>query len=281
MELRGPLKAAQLYYLRNVTAGVFGGDAYCTRVACAPNGRARVESSSATKVYAMPDRHASVAVELKAEADATIVWGPHATILQAGSALRQETRVVLHETARVFMAETLVMGRIASGQRFDFASHDSALVVEDGCGGIQFRESYHLEPGPDLEAAMNRLGVLTTVYGLGVSDDSVADGLDRILVARPLVGWSRLPGGCGLIVKALSASLSEGTAIARDALDVFEVSAQGQGLGARRRSNLEGVENRGHEDVVRRGDRQLHQAGQRMRRNQAIEQRLLHPMSAE
>jgi urease accessory protein UreH len=220
LELRGPLTSSKLHYLRNVTAGIFGGDVYRTSLHCTEASTARVESSSATKVYSMPGACATATADLCAEPGSRLVYGPHATILLTGSALRQLTRVRVHDGATVLLAETLVMGRIASGQRFDFASYESSLTVQDACGETRYREAYHLEPGPDLEAAMGGLAVLTTVHALGAS--AQAEALDDLMAARPFAGWSRLPGDCGIVVKALTDTLSEGATVARDCLALFE-----------------------------------------------------------
>ncbi len=221
LELRGPLGASSFYYLRNVTAGVFAGDAYRTTVRCEPGAEARIESSSATKVYSMPSGSADVSVELCAEPSSRLVWGPHATILHTDAALRQTTRVNVQPGAVVLMAETLVMGRIAAGQRFDFRSYETSFEVWGGADDVLYREAYRLEPGPDLEAAMGDLGVLTCVYALGAVDDGAGEQLDALCTTRALTGWSALPNRCGLVVKALTASMSEGTAIARECLAVF------------------------------------------------------------
>ena len=222
LELRGPLAASKLYYLRNVTAGVFAGDAYRSTVHCATGADARVESSSAMKVYSMPEGCADVSVELCAEPGSRLVWGPHATILHTGSALRQTMRVSLHPGATVLMAETLVMGRIAAGQRFDFTAYESDLQIARPGEEPAYREAYRLQPGPDLEAAMGGLGALTCVYALGDYDVALGEKLDALCTAHSLVGWSALPNGCGVIVKALTASLSQGTAIARQCLALCE-----------------------------------------------------------
>ena len=206
------------HLVHRLVAGVFAGDAYRTSVHCEPNGNARVESSSATKVYSMPNGGASTQVELSAEPGSHLVWGPHATILHTGASLRQDTRVTLHEGATVLMADTLVMGRIAAGQRFDFASFASALTVQGICGSVRYTEAYDLHPGENLEAAMGGLGVVTVVYGLGRLRAEAPDRLDELCNARQLTGWSKLPGHCGLVVKALTDSLSQGTAVAREAL---------------------------------------------------------------
>ena len=231
LELRGPLTASRLYYLRNVTAGVFEGDAYRTSLHCAPGAKARVESSSATKVYSMPSGAATTSVDLYAEGGSHLVWGPHATILHTGSSLRQETRVTVHDGARVLMAETLVMGRIAAGQRFDFGSYESSLVVQDGEGKVLYTEACRFSPDEDLKTAMGGLGVLTVVYGLGAIGADAEERVEGLCAGRPLAGWSALPNRCGLVIKALTPSLSSGTSIARESLALLSDERTHDGTG--------------------------------------------------
>ena len=218
LELRGPLTASKLYYLRNVAAGVFEGDTYRTLLHCAAGAQARFESPSATKVYSMPSRGATTSVELCAEGGSRLVWGPHATILHTGSSLRTDTRVTLHVGARVLMAETLVMGRIAAGQRFDFASYGSSLIVQDGRGDVLCREAFSLTPGPGLEAAMGGFGVLTCFYALGAFEPWEVERLPALCAVRPLAGLSALPSQSGYVVKALSETMPEGISLARQCL---------------------------------------------------------------
>jgi urease accessory protein UreH len=215
------LLTPDFYYLRNVTAGVFAGDTYRTALHCDPGASVRVESSSASKVYSMPSGCAAARTELCAEPGSRLVWGPHATILQAGASLRQSTRVTVHEGALVFLAETLVMGRIAAGQCFDFTSYESSFEVVDGTGSLRYREAYSLEPGPDLVSAMGGLGVLTYVYALGAVDAEASERLQALCASRTLAGCSNLPNRAGLVLKALTASLSAGTAVARAALEAL------------------------------------------------------------
>jgi urease accessory protein len=222
LELRGPLRTPGFYYLRNVTTGVFAGDVYRTRLQAAQGARVRVESSSASKVYAMPSGSAVVEVELRADRGSRFVWGPHATILQEGASLRQSTHVMVQPGATVLLAESLVMGRIAAGQQFDFTAYEATFEVVDGCGETLYREAYRLERGADLEAAMGGLGVLTCVYALGEMDAGALGRIEALCSRWPLAGGGALPNRAGVVVKALTRSLSEGTAIAREALAALE-----------------------------------------------------------
>src|SRR5690606_33003427 len=154
LELRGPLGRPKRYYLRNVTAGVFGGDCYAVEAHCTAGVVARVESSSATKVFRMPAGEAVQRTVLRAEAEARLTWGPHATILHADAALRQETRVVLGPGARVLLAGSVVMGRLAAGECFAFRAFETALQDANEQGWLPCGEAMALRPGAKLIEAI-------------------------------------------------------------------------------------------------------------------------------
>ena len=65
----------------------------------------------------MPEGVATSRVRLRAEASARLVWGSHTTILFGGSEYVAET-VVEVAGGVVIVAETVAMGRLASGEAF-------------------------------------------------------------------------------------------------------------------------------------------------------------------
>lgn len=229
LELRGPLRRGDdtLYYLRNITAGVFAGDVYRTDVQCAPGASARVESSSATKVYSMPEGEAHAEVSLNLAPRSRLVWGPHATILHTDASLHQRTTVTLAPDALLLMAETLVLGRVAAGECFDFRGYEAELRVEAPAGDLLYREAYDLRPDDNLPETMSGLPALTTVYVLGAAPCDAESSLDVVTARRALAGWSRLPNGCGLIAKHLGVSLSQGQAFAMECLKALEHGGDG------------------------------------------------------
>ena len=164
LELRGPFyrDAARSYFLRNVTAGIFAGDAYRIDATAEAGSTVRIASSSATKVHAMPSGHASLEVNLLAEPGSTLVWGPHATILQSDSDLRQGLDVSLASGARVLLAEVLVLGRVARGERCAFRRFESELTVSDGCRML-YEERYVLTPGKPLSEALAGYGAVVSI----------------------------------------------------------------------------------------------------------------------
>jgi len=208
LELRGPFPGAS-YYLRNTTAGVFGGDVYEVDVTSAAGSTVRVASGSATKVYAGNGCQSSLAVRLTVEPGATLLWGPHATIVQAGASYRQATAVSVARGGRALVGEVLVLGRLAYGERFDFQRIESRLTVTLD-GAPVYNEAYSLRPGRDLVASMARRAVLASVHAIGFEATEAAPQLERALAGESLAGWSELPNGAGLVVRGLCDALSAG-----------------------------------------------------------------------
>lgn len=226
LELRGPFLRDNIcsYYLRNVTAGIFAGDAYQVRATAEAGSTVRIGSTSATKVHAMPGGSACSEIHLEAEAGSSLVWGPHTTILQGGSRLRQGLRVTLHPGARVYLAEVLVLGRLARGENSAFSSFESALVVSDR-GRTLYEERYVLTPGRSLATALAGYGVVVSVYALGVTAPEVRTKLrDAVCGSSARAGVSTLPSDGGLLVRGLTPSLSSGLSLGEAALDALLAS---------------------------------------------------------
>ena len=208
LELRGPFAHAS-YYLRNTTAGVFGGDAYEVNVTATAGATVRVAGSSATKVHAGNGCVSSLAVRLAVEPGATLLWGPHATIVQSGASFRQATSIDVAVGGRALLAEVLVLGRTAHGERFEFQRLDSSLRVSLD-GATAYEEAYSLKPGPDLIASMGGRAVLASVYAVGFEAAGASRRLECAQADAALTGWSDLPNRAGLVVRGLHASLSQG-----------------------------------------------------------------------
>jgi urease accessory protein len=210
LELRGPFPEKG-YFLRNMTAGIFGGDTYEVDVTAEAGSTTRITSPSATKVYAANGRTASLFQRLSVRSGAWLVWGPHATIIQAGASLEQRTIVSVAPGGVALLAEVLVLGRLASGERYAFERITSALSVCDAEGGTLYSEAYALSPNDDLATAMAGKGVLTSIFALGCDPTVITSHLETLCVnSYPLAGFSTLPNHAGVIVRMLAGSLSEG-----------------------------------------------------------------------
>jgi urease accessory protein UreH len=221
LDLRRPVAAENRWFLRNVTAGVFGGDSYDVSLTCESGASARVESTSASKVYAMPCEGAASRLHLRAEQEARLVWGPQVTILHANSDYTNQIDVDLAGGV-VVIAETVVMGRLAAGEVFAFRRYEPSLVVRDALSRVLFAERASLIPARTLRDAMGGRGALSTVYALGMhAEAATGERLTCLTQALGLAGWSMLPNGAGIVAKALVETASQGETFARACIDAL------------------------------------------------------------
>lgn len=213
LEMRGPFFETgrwPSYYLRNVTCGVFAGDAYDVTLVAEPGARVDVLSPSATKVHAMPEGTAVSRVLLEALPGSRLAYLPQPTILQAASDYCQETDLVVHQDGRIIYCDVLALGRLASGERLAFRRLQSSLRVRrSGDDALVFCERFTLEPDEMrgcIEAAIGGYSVLITLVVTGVEPPSAE--LARTLPGGPMcwAGVDALPGGGGFIIRALATS---------------------------------------------------------------------------
>jgi urease accessory protein len=101
----------------NISGGVAGGDVLETRVEVGAGARVRVASQAAERVYrALDGVAAEVSTHLRVEAGAELHYLPQETIFFDGFALRRRLDVDLADGAGFLGVESLVFGRLASGE---------------------------------------------------------------------------------------------------------------------------------------------------------------------
>jgi urease accessory protein len=205
-----------LYYLRNVTAGIFGGDRYDVLLRAEAGACVEVASSSVSKAYAARGVPAVTNTRLDALPGARLVYGPHALILQEGASLQVRTVCTVHAGGSVLLAEVLSFGRTARGERLSFATYDYELVVRDAGGTPLFEERYVLQPDEALAASLAGYAAQVCVYALGWDAAMLAAARDAC--GGAFGGASLLPNGAGIVLKALMPSLSAGVALSERAI---------------------------------------------------------------
>lgn len=199
--------------------GVLAGDRYELAVELGPGARATVVAAAATQIYTMPAGEACQRTAIRCAPGAALRWLPGPQILFAGARYSQATQVTLAPGACVVLAEVLVPGRLARGERWAFARYESLLEVVDQGGALLAAERVVLEPARRSPAAAGVMGdaaVVGTLWLLG--------GLDAEACARLICGRGAgasaavLPGACGVALRALGASLAATQASMRDSL---------------------------------------------------------------
>ena len=175
LELRGPFPASipgtpPRYLLRNVTVGILDGDDYAIEVCAAPGTRVAVEPTSAAKVFRSRGGGATLRTRIEVMPGAELRYDSGLLIPHAGAVLRQQTEIVLHESARASWSESLSFGRLSHDERFQFTRIESELRVVDPAGRVRYERCSDLVPQRDraaLESAVGRFGAVGSMVLLG------------------------------------------------------------------------------------------------------------------
>lgn len=101
----------------NTAGGIAGGDRLDITVTVGEGAALAVSSTAAEKVYRALGPPAETGVTLKVDAGASLVWIPQETILFDRARLARSIDVELATDARLLLAEAVVFGRTAMGER--------------------------------------------------------------------------------------------------------------------------------------------------------------------
>ncbi|SCW92772.1 urease accessory protein UreD [Ancylobacter rudongensis] len=187
----------------NTGGGLAGGDAAQSCLHAGRDAQLVVTTQAAEKIYRSDGATSHIAVELTAEAGASLHWLPQATIVFDGARVERSIVAEVAPDARLLLVEPVILGRTARGERLSYGRlHDrwrirrgGRLVYADGLqldGDIAATLDRRATAGgwaafatlllvsPDAES---RLEVVRHALGLGESEqDGMArelpDGLD-------------------------------------------------------------------------------------------------------
>ena len=183
----------------NTGGGLAGGDAAQTCLHAGRGAQLVVTTQAAEKVYRSDGALSRVAVELSVEDGASIDWMPQATIVFDGARLERSIAANIAPQARLLLAEPVILGRTAHGERLSHGLLRDRWRIRRG-GRLVYADGLHLDGdiastldrrataggwaafatlllvAPDAEA---RLEAVRAVLGLSEeAPDGLPDGLD-------------------------------------------------------------------------------------------------------
>lgn len=108
-----------LAYLINSAGGLAGGDEFSNEIVVGKNSALTITSQAAERVYRSLGPPASVVNNIKVEAETSLCWLPHETILFDGASLDRRINIELNASARFLGLEATIFGREASGENIN------------------------------------------------------------------------------------------------------------------------------------------------------------------
>lgn len=119
--------------LINTGGGLTGGDSSQAIIRAAPSAQLVVTTQAAEKVYRSDGALTRIAVDLAAEAGASLAWMPQATIVFDGARMERSIAADVAPDARLLLVEPVILGRTARGERFSYGQlHDSWRIRRGG-----------------------------------------------------------------------------------------------------------------------------------------------------
>lgn len=128
----------------NTAGGIAGGDRHDLELAAGEGTALTATTAAAEKVYRALGPNAEIAVTLSAAAKSKLCWLPQETILFDRSRLARRIDVDLDATASLLMAEAVVFGRAAMGERVEEGVFTDRWRVRRG-GRLIFAETVRLD----------------------------------------------------------------------------------------------------------------------------------------
>ena len=138
-------------FVQSPTGVVTQGDRHEVGIDVGRDALAHVTTGSATKVQSMTHNYAAFDETVTVDPGGHLDYVPEPTILGADARYYRDLSVEVAAGATAVLADVVVPGRLAHGERFDFERYLSRIRVR-GPDGLLFADAAHLAPDPATSA---------------------------------------------------------------------------------------------------------------------------------
>ena len=198
-------------FILSPSGGILQGDRYRMDVELKNNAISHLTTQGATRIYKMESNYATHMVTLNLKDNSYLEFIPEQIIPYKNSRFYQKTNLDIDESSTVIYSETIVPGRIAMGEMFDF---DVCYLKTEGKinGKTKFRDSSLLTPKTQKIQSLTMFDnktILTSVYVLTKKDVTKINDLINELFSQMenlSGGSSLLPNDSGISIRILGNS---------------------------------------------------------------------------
>ena len=201
---------AHLFVL-SPSGGILQGDRYRMDVELKNNAISHITTQGATRIYKMESNFATHLVTLNLRNNSYLEFIPEQLIPYKNSRFYQKTLLDIDDSSTVVYSETIVPGRIAMGEMFDF---DVCYLKTEGVINekTKFRDSSLLLPKEEKIQSFvmfNEKTILTSVYLLTKKSTEKINLMINDMFSKMddiTGGSSKLPNDSGLAIRILGNS---------------------------------------------------------------------------
>ena len=198
-------------FILSPSGGILQGDRYRMDVDLKNNAISHLTTQGATRIYKMESNYATHMVTLNLKDNSYLEFIPEQIIPYKNSRFYQKTNLEIDDSSTVVYSETIVPGRIAMGEMFDF---DVCYLKTEGKinGKTKFRDSSLLTPKTQKIQSLTMFDnktILTSVYVLTKKDvTKITDLINELFsnMENMSGGSSLLPNNSGISIRILGNS---------------------------------------------------------------------------
>ena len=200
-------------FILSPSGGVLQGDRYRTDIELKNRAISPITTQGATRIYKMNSNFATQMINLKVGKDCYLEFLPEQLIPYKSSRYYQKTTFTVDDSATLVYSETIVPGRVAMGELFNYDICYLRTLCYNDKNEIKFHDNSILEPK---NQTMNTLGmfgnktVLSTMFVVTKKEniEELYKTINQVFKDNDEVvgGASILPNDSGLSVRILSNS---------------------------------------------------------------------------
>jgi len=213
-------------FILSPSGGILQGDRYRMDVELKNNAITHLTTQGATRIYKMNSNYATHLVTINLKNNSYLEFIPEQIIPYNDSRFYQKTQLNIDESSTVVYSETIVPGRIAMGELFDFDV--CYLKTEGGINEkIQFRDSSLLIPKKQKIQSLTMFDgktILTSVYLMTKKPvKKINEMINKMFFQLNDVsgGSSMMPNESGLSIRILGNSSEDQKTIIYELLKII------------------------------------------------------------
>ena len=155
--LEESLPSMAYIYIISPSGGVLQGDRYRIDIKLAKNAIAHITTQGATRLYKMEKNFATQILNISLDSNCYFEYVPDQIIPYRDSRFYQSVNLNLHDDATLIYSETIVPGRMAMGESFDYDVCYLKTIAKSHSGSLKLVDTALLEPKKN---KLKRFGIL-------------------------------------------------------------------------------------------------------------------------
>jgi len=208
--LEESLPSMAYLYIISPSGGVLQGDRYRIDIKLAQNAIAHITTQGATRLYRMDKNFATQILNISLDSKCYLEYIPDQIIPYRDSRFYQSVNLQVSDDATLIYSETIVPGRMAMGEYFDYDVCYLKTIAKNPSGTLKLVDTALLEPKKN---PLKRLGILeefnmlSNMYLLipskyvNILNEKISENM--LKYDKTIARCSILPNDSGLVVRIL------------------------------------------------------------------------------